>query len=66
MLDTEEDWLWWVRSWEFVLRAAGVEPWDRVFFPFSFALFVGFWAGFDAARRLGALVIPAGGHKFYP
>ena len=24
VLDTEEDWLWWARSWEFVFRAAGV------------------------------------------
>jgi phenylacetate-CoA ligase len=61
VLDTSEDWLWWGRCWEFVLRGAGVEARDRVFFPFSFALFVGFWGGFEGACRLGALVIPAGG-----
>jgi phenylacetate-CoA ligase len=32
-----------------------------VFFPFSFGLFVGFWAGFEGARALGALAIPGGG-----
>ncbi len=34
---------------------------DRVFFPFSFGLFIGFWAGFEGARALGALAIPGGG-----
>ena len=32
-----------------------------MFFPFSFGLFVGFWAGFEGARALGALAIPGGG-----
>jgi len=60
-LDTEESWQWWARCWRFVFSAAGLTADDRVFFPFSFGLFVGFWAGFEGARALGALVIPAGG-----
>ena len=60
-LDTQESWDWWARCWGFVLRGAGVEPADRVFFPFSFGLFIGFWAGFEGARALGALAIPGGG-----
>jgi phenylacetate-CoA ligase len=60
-LDTEESWAWWARCWTVVLRAAGLGPGDRVFFPFSFGLFVGFWAGFEGARALGALAIPGGG-----
>jgi phenylacetate-CoA ligase len=44
-----------------VLRGAGVTAADRVFFPFSFGLFIGFWAGFEGARSLGALAIPGGG-----
>ena len=60
-LDTQESWEWWARCWGFVLRGAGVEPRDRVFFPFSFGLFIGFWAGFEGARALGALAIPGGG-----
>jgi len=60
-LDTQESWEWWARCWEFVLRAAGIGPADRVFFPFSFGLFIGFWAGFEGARALGALAIPGGG-----
>jgi len=60
-LDTQESWEWWARCWGFVLRGAGVGPGDRVFFPFSFGLFIGFWAGFEGARVLGALAIPGGG-----
>ncbi len=60
-LDTQESWDWWARCWTVVLRAAGLGPGDRVFFPFSFGLFVGFWAGFEGARALGALAIPGGG-----
>ena len=60
-LDTQESWEWWARCWGFVLRGAGVGPADRLFFPFSFGLFIGFWAGFEGARALGALVIPGGG-----
>jgi phenylacetate-CoA ligase len=44
-----------------VLAGAGLGPADRVYFPFSFGLFVGFWAGFEGARALGALAIPGGG-----
>ena len=60
-LDTPESWEWWLRCWGFVLAAAGVWPGDRAFFPFSFGLFVGFWAGFEGARAFGALAIPGGG-----
>jgi phenylacetate-CoA ligase len=60
-LDTQAAWDWWARCWQFVLAGAGVVPGDRVFFPFSFGLFVGFWAGFEGARALGALAIPGGG-----
>jgi phenylacetate-CoA ligase len=60
-LETAESWEWWATCWEAVFRAAGVTAADRVFFPFSFGLFIGFWAGFEGARRLGALAIPGGG-----
>jgi len=60
-LETQASWDWWARCWGFVLAAAGVAPGDRVYFPFSFGLFVGFWAGFEGARALGALAIPGGG-----
>ena len=60
-LETEDSWAWWGRCWAFVFRGAGLGPGDRVFFPFSFGLFVGFWAGFEGARTLGALAISGGG-----
>ncbi|HYB40383.1 MAG TPA: phenylacetate--CoA ligase family protein [Candidatus Methylomirabilis sp.] len=62
-LDTQESWDWWARCWGFVLRGAGLGPGDRVFFPFSFGLFIGFWAGFEGARALGCLAIPGGGQE---
>jgi phenylacetate-CoA ligase len=60
-LDTAESWSWMVDSWVRVFRAAGAGPEDRIFFPFSFGPFLGFWAAFDAAPRLGALALPGGG-----
>jgi phenylacetate-CoA ligase len=60
-LDTQESWEWWQRCWGFVLRGAGLGPGDRVFFPFSFGLFIGLWSGFEGARALGCLAIPGGG-----
>jgi phenylacetate-CoA ligase len=60
-LDTQDSWEWWQRCWGFVLRGAGLGSADRIFFPFSFGLFIGFWAGFEGARALGALAIPGGG-----
>jgi phenylacetate-CoA ligase len=60
-LDTQASWDWWARCWGFVLAGAGIGPGDRVYFPFSFGLFIGFWAGFEGARALGALAIPGGG-----
>ncbi|MGQ0550905.1 MAG: phenylacetate--CoA ligase family protein [Armatimonadota bacterium] len=60
-LDTPESWEWWARCWTFVYRAAGVGARDRIFFAFSFGPFIGFWAGFETASRLGALCLPGGG-----
>ncbi|NOX57692.1 MAG: phenylacetate--CoA ligase [Planctomycetes bacterium] len=59
--DTQANWDWWIRCWQFVLHGAGVVASDRVVFPFSFGPFVGFWSAFDAASRLGCLCLPAGG-----
>jgi phenylacetate-CoA ligase len=62
-LDTQASWEWWARCWAFVLRGAGITAADRVFVPFSFGLFIGFWAGFEGARTIGALAIPGGGQN---
>ncbi|MCY4635596.1 MAG: AMP-binding protein [Acidobacteria bacterium] len=60
-IDTPETWQWMLECWKAVYRAAGVTGRDRVFFPFSFGPFLGFWTGFDAATQIGAHAIPAGG-----
>ena len=60
-IDTPETWQWMLDCWKAVYRAAGVTARDRVFFPFSFGPFLGFWTGFDAATQIGAHAIPAGG-----
>ena len=60
-LDTAESWDWCKRCWGIVYTAAGVTPGDRLFFPFSFGPFLGFWSGFDAAGSLSTLAIPGGG-----
>lgn len=60
-LDTRDSWDWFLDCWATIFAAAGVTAGDRIVFPFSFGPFVGFWAAFDGAVRLGALAIPAGG-----
>ena len=60
-LDTAESWAWWLDCWIEIYEAAGVTAEDRLFIPFSFGPFVGFWAAFEAGPRLGCLTIPAGG-----
>jgi phenylacetate-CoA ligase len=61
VLDTAEDWRWWIETWQFVLDAAEVGPEDRAFLAFSFGPFIGFWSAHDAAAARGAMVIPGGG-----
>jgi phenylacetate-CoA ligase len=60
-LDTTESWAWFGKCWTTILDAAGVNASDRLFFPFSFGPFVGFWAAFESAAALGRLCIPGGG-----
>lgn len=60
-LDTPESWNWLLDCWTTMFRMAGVTRADRLFFPFSFGPFLGFWTAFDAAARLGCLCLPGGG-----
>jgi phenylacetate-CoA ligase len=60
-IDTNENWQWMLECWKAVYRAARVAPGDRVFFPFSFGPFLGFWAGFEAGHQVGLHCIPGGG-----
>jgi len=60
-LDTTESWQWMLDCWKSVYHAARVNSQDRIFFPFSFGPFLGFWTAFEAGTQIGAHCIPAGG-----
>jgi phenylacetate-CoA ligase len=62
-LDTQQSWDWMIDCWTRVYQAAGTGPDDRVFFPFSFGPFLGFWVAFEAASRMGCLTISGGGMR---
>ncbi|MEE3219168.1 MAG: AMP-binding protein, partial [Planctomycetota bacterium] len=61
VMDTPEDWHWWIDSWQYVLDAAELTTDDVCIMAFSFGPFIGFWSAFDAAAARGCLVIPGGG-----
>jgi phenylacetate-CoA ligase len=60
-LDTPQSWSRLLDCWNAIYRHVGVTPEDRLFFPFSFGPFLGFWTAFEAALRLGCLCLPGGG-----
>ena len=60
-LDTPESWQWMLGCWEQIFELAGLRADDRVAFPFSFGPFLGFWAAFEGAARMGRLCLPCGG-----
>jgi phenylacetate-CoA ligase len=64
-LDTSESWDWWARCWAAVYCAAGVTAADRIFFAFSFGPFIGFWAAWAGAEKIGALGISGGAQNSY-
>jgi phenylacetate-CoA ligase len=61
VLDTLDDWNWWIDVWQFVLDVAELGPQDRALMAFSFGPFIGFWSAYDAVAARGAMVIPTGG-----
>ena len=61
VLDTPQDWSWWLDCWDRVLDAASVTSRDVAMMAFSFGPFIGFWSANDALARRGALVVPGGG-----
>ena len=63
VLDTPESWDWWGRCWGFVLTGAGLTENDRLFVPFSFGPFIGFWAALEGARIINTMMIPGGGRN---
>jgi phenylacetate-CoA ligase len=61
VVDTAEDWQWWIGCWQYVLDAAEVAAGDRALMAFSFGPFIGFWSAYDALAQRGCLVVPTGG-----
>lgn len=61
-VDSRADWAGMLSAWEHIFDMARLHPGeDRIFFPFSFGPFLGFWTAFEAATHLGCMVIPGGG-----
>ncbi len=60
-LDTPESWSGLLDCWQAVYEHVGVTSADRLFFPFSFGPFLGFWTAFESACRMGRLCLPGGG-----
>jgi len=61
VLDTAEDWDWWIATWQYVLDVADASPTDTAFMAFSYGPFIGFWSAHDALVARGVLVVPGGG-----
>ena len=63
VVDTAESWEWWGDCWGYVLAGAGLTAKDRLYLPFSFGPFIGFWAAVLGAKRVGAMLIAGGGQS---
>src|SRR5262249_5112213 len=60
-LDTPESWNAMLDLWRTMFARIGLRRDDRLFFPFSFGPFLGFWTAFESAVRDGYFVAPGGG-----
>lgn len=60
-LDTRDSWDWVMECWRQIYLLAGLRSDDRLFFPFSFGPFIGFWAAFEGACRLNNFCLAGGG-----
>ncbi len=61
VVDTADDWQWFVDTWQYVLDVAEVTAQDRALLAFSFGPFIGFWSAHEAVLKRGASSVPAGG-----
>jgi len=60
-LDTPANWDWLLNCWQISFPLMGLEPRERIFLPFSFGPFLGFWTAFEAASRAGFRCLAGGG-----
>ena len=61
VLDTADDWQWWLDCWQYVLDAADVGVGDVAMMAFSYGPFIGFWTAHESCVARGVIVIPGGG-----
>ncbi len=61
VLDTADDWAWWMECWQLILDRGNVCAGDRVLVASSFGPYVGFWSAFDGVLTRGAMAIGTGG-----
>ena len=61
VLDTENDWRWWIATWQYVLDVAEITDEDHAAMAFSFGPFIGFWSAHEALVDRGCMVLPCGG-----
>src|SRR5262245_13881554 len=52
-LDTAESWQRLIGCWKTIFRIVDIREGERLFFPFSFGPFLGFWTAFEAAEQFG-------------
>lgn len=60
-LDSPDNWDALLRCWHVSFPFMGLTNRDRIFFPFSFGPFLGFWTAFEAATSAGYLCLAGGG-----
>jgi phenylacetate-CoA ligase len=60
-LDTPDGWDWVLSGWRASFPLMGLTNRDKIFFPFSFGPFIGFWSAFEAATRAGFFCLAGGG-----
>lgn len=60
-LDSETSWNGLIHCWQVIFEVVGIGGDDRLFFPFSFGPFLGFWTAFEAATRKGQMCFAGGG-----
>lgn len=60
-LDDRESWDWVLECWRRIYEVVGLKADDRLFFAFSYGPFLGFWAAFDGAQKLGRFCLASGG-----
>jgi phenylacetate-CoA ligase len=61
VLDTDDDWKWWIECWQYVLDAAEASVGDVAMMAFSYGPFIGFWTAHESCVARGVTVVPGGG-----